>query len=443
MAAHSHAMPANIPFRTLKLSGGVMLGLLALGIIGLVLAYFTAPAGDHHARFWLALHFNWLFWSSLAFGMTMFAVALHLTNARWAWSVKRFALAGVAFLPVAWLLFVLDYWGGYEVYFHHWTHPDPNDAVLAAKKAWLTVPGMFIRDFVGLTILTAMALLFARNALRPDVYGAKGDSGQTGWYNRLTANFRGVPEEAADSVARNNKLGVFLALGYAFIWGMIGIDQAMTMLPHWFSTMFPVAFFVAGFHAGICMTAVMVCVLRRRLGLEPFITGQQFHDLGKLVFAFAVFWMYLNWSQYVVIWYGLLPHEQEWFVQRFNEPFRPLAQLVPFLIFVVPFLGLLTRPPKKVPAILAVFAGIILLGNWLERYMITVPSVFNFERDAAAGLPFGLPEIAAGVGFLGLFLACYLWFLKTFPVLPSPAALKAQGTGEVEVPVAAGAAAAH
>ena len=439
MASHSTAIPENIPFRTLRLSGGVSIGLLALGVLGLAAAYLLSPADHHHERFWLALHFNWLFWSSLSLGMVMFAVALHLTNARWAWSVKRFALAGVAFLPIAWLLFIVDFWGGHEHYFHHWLHVT-GDHVIDAKRAWLNRNGMFIRDFVGMTVLTVMALLFARNALRPDVYGARGDAGQTGWYNRLTANFRGVPEEAADSVARNLKLGVFLALAYAFLWGMIGIDQAMTMLPHWFSTMFPVAFFVAGFHAGICMTAVMVVLLRKRLGLESFITGSQFHDLGKLIFAFAVFWMYLNWSQYVVIWYGLLPHEQEWFVQRFREPFQPLAQLVPFLIFVVPFFGLLTRPPKKVPAILAVFATIILIGNWIERYMITVPSVFNFEENAAKGLPFGIPEIAAGLGFLGLFMFCYLWFMKTFPVLPSPAALRAQPSAEVQVPVSAAAA---
>jgi hypothetical protein len=440
MAAHSSTIPDKIPFRTLKVSGGAMMGFLALAVVGLLAGYFLAPAGEGHARFWLAMHFNWLFWASLSLGMVMFAVALHLTNAHWAWSVKRFALAGVAFLPVAWVFFIVDFWGGYTHYFEHWLHAE-HDPVIQAKGAWLTVPGMFIRDFLGLTLLTVMALLFTRNALRPDVYGAKGDAGQTSWYGRLTRGFRGVEEEAAASVARNNKLGVFLALAYALIWGMVGIDQAMTMLPHWFSTMFPVAFFVAAFHAGIAMTAVMVTLHRRRLGLEPYVTARQYHDLGKLVFAFSVFWMYLNWSQYVVIWYGLLPNEQKWFALRFNEPFTQLSQAVPFMIFVLPFLGLLTRPPKKVPGILSVFAVIILVGNWIERFMITVPSVYE-PHKMGEGLPFGIPEIALGLGFLGLFMLCYTWFLKTFPVLPSPAALRAQGSGEVQVPAPA-AASAH
>ncbi|HLM69514.1 MAG TPA: hypothetical protein VK358_18375, partial [Longimicrobium sp.] len=264
-------MPDAIPFRTLRLSMGVVLGLGLGGALLVALTYFIG-GGEHHERFWHALHFNWLFWASLAMGMVMFAVALHLTNARWAWSIRRFALAGVMFLPVAVILFPLVHWGGYDHYFHHWTHAK-GDPIIDAKKAWLSVNGMFWRDMAGITILMVMSVLFARNQLRPDVYGAeklKGvDDGQRAWYKRLTGNFRGVHEEAAASVSANNKLGVFLGLAYAFLWGMVGIDQAMTMLPHWFSTMFPVAFFMTAFHGGICMTILMVVLTRRRVGIEP------------------------------------------------------------------------------------------------------------------------------------------------------------------------------
>ncbi len=439
MAAHSSAIPENVPFRTLPpLAGGTKVGLGLLVLVGIA-SFFLAPDGETHGRAWLALHHNWLFWTALSLGMVVLAVAFHLTNARWAWSVRRFALAGVAFLPISIVLFVVDFWGGKEYNFHHWTHFE-NDSVLEAKKAWLNVPGMFIRDFVGLLVLSAMAFAFARLALRPDVYGAGRDDHQRGWYRRLTANFRGVPEEAADSVRKMNFLGVAFALAYAFIVGMLAIDQAMSMLPHWFSTMFPVAFFVAGFHAGICAMVLGVTVFRKRLGLEEFVTVRQYHDMGKLVFAFAVFWMYLNWSQYVVIWYGLLPHEQQWFVQRFREPFSGLAAAVPLMIFVIPFFGLFTRPPKKVPAILAAFAVLILAGHWLERYMITVPSVYEGKTLPPLWL---LPEIGIGLGFMALFILCYTWFLRTFPVLPSPASMRAMGQAEVQVAAPTGAVAPH
>ena len=111
-------------------------------------------------------------------------------------------------------------------------------------------------------------------------------------------------------------------------------------------------------------------------------------------------------------------------MNRFSAPFGPISAAVVALVFVIPFFGLLTRPPKMVPAVVAFFAGLILLGHWLERFLISIPSIWE-----GTDLPLGLPEIAIGLGFMGLFLTCYLWFVRTFPMLPSPASLEAAGAG--------------
>ncbi len=417
-------IPRTIPFRTLDRVSGAVWGLVAVLVLVGAISVFLG-AGEAHGRVWQALLFNWLFWSSVAIGMFMLAVAWQVVEAEWPWSIRRFALGGVSFLPVSLLLFPVIFFGGSEHFFHHWLHVE-GDPVIDAKRAWLNLGGMFARDLVGLLVLFGLAMVFAYYSLRPDVYGAGRTAGQKSMYARMTGGWRGAAEEATRSRGKLLTLGVVLGLAYAIIWGLIAIDLAMTLTPHWFSTMFPVAFFMAAFHAGICATAILVTVFRRRLGIEQFITPTQYHDLGKMIFAFAVFWMYLNWSQYVVIWYGLLPFEQEWFAKRFAAPFTGLSQAVPLLIFVVPFLGLLSRTPKRIPGIVAGFATLILVGNWLERYMLIYPSLYEAEEGAAHHLPFGLPEIGIGLGFMGLFLACYLWYLRTFPILPSPATLAAR-----------------
>ena len=186
--------------------------------------------------------------------------------------------------------------------------------------------------------------------------------------------------------------------------------------------MFPVAFFVASFVSGIYATGLAVAFFRSRLGLEEYIVPKQLHDLGKLMFAFSVFWMYINWSQYVIIWYGQLPFEQVWFAKRLVHPYSDVTKAVVMLVFVLPFFGLVTRPPKKVPAIIGFFAVLVLIGIWLERFMLVVPSL----AEPTGHLPLGIPEIGIGLGFLGLFLAAYLWFVRSFPLLPSPAALAAR-----------------
>jgi hypothetical protein len=432
MAAHSDSPPTRVPFRRLDVPGAAWGMLALLVLLGLAAALLGAGGEEGRERVWLAFHFNWLFWSSVAMGMVVFAMALHMTNSRWSWSVRRFALAGVAFLPVSLLLFFVN-WGGAEVRFEHWWDPHhiADDPVLHAKAAWLSPTGMIVRDTLAVLVLYGLAFWFAYHALRPDLYGVPNGPGV---YRRLTGGaWRGVREEAERSRNLNLWIAPIACLLFAFLWGMIAIDQAMTMLPHWFSTMFPVTFLVSAFHSGIAMTALMATVARSRARLHDYVGTQQYHDLGKLLFAYAVFWMYVNWSQYVVIWYGLLPHEQEFFVQRFGRPFGGVTELMVGLVFVVPFFFLLTRPPKKVPGFLAFVAGIILVGHWLERFLITVPSVWTDESH----LPLGFTEIGIGLGFAGLFFLCYLWFLKTFPLLPSPAALAAVPQPMVHVRVPA------
>jgi hypothetical protein len=423
------SIPSDIPFRTLgPLSGAVKIALAALVVLGAIAVLLTAGTAD--GRIWQALLFNWLFWSSLAIGMVMFAVALHITNAGWAWSVRRFALGGVAFLPISFLLLIVVFFG-YEHYFHHWLHVE-GDHIIDAKRAWLNMPGLVTRDFISIAILYSLAIAFVYYSVRPDVYGKSGDRHRA-FYDRVTRGYRGVSEEVQHSRSQLRWLAPVLGISYAIFWGIIAIDLGMSLEPHWFSTMFPVAFFWTAFHGGVAATALAVVVLRKPLGLERFITGSQFHDLGKLVFAFSVFWMYLNWSQSIVIWYGLLPHEQEWMVHRFQQPYASVVIAVIMLVFITPFFGLFTRPPKKVPAILGFFAGLILLGHWLERFLLIAPSVWE-----GPGLPLGIPEIGMGLAFLGVFLACYLWFVSRFPLLPSPATLAAEDKAVVEVPVTAG-----
>src|SRR5690606_8021966 len=116
--AHDSALPSSIPFRVLDSVSGVVKGVLAvlvaIGVLSMVLAAGTPD------RLWQSLLFNWLFWSSLGIGMVMFAVALRLTNADWAWSIRRFALGGGAFLPISFVILPVVLFGGYEHYFHHW-----------------------------------------------------------------------------------------------------------------------------------------------------------------------------------------------------------------------------------------------------------------------------------------------------------------------------------
>ena len=87
------------------------------------------------------------------------------------------------------------------------------------------------------------------------------------------------------------------------------VDWIMGLDPYWYSTIFGVYWFAGSFVSFFALVTLMVVLLRRN-GLMTDVVGlEHFHDLGKLLFAFTVFWAYIGFSQYFLIWYGNIPEE--------------------------------------------------------------------------------------------------------------------------------------
>ena len=192
-----------------------------------------------------------------------------------------------------------------------------HDPILQSKQAYLNLPFLIARNVVGAVALFGIALYFVYLMVRPDLEltraASDDDPGRARWRAGLTAGWIGQEAEEVRSWHRLQVISPALILVYAVVMSMFAIDWAMSLEPHWYSTLFGGWFFMGAFWAGIAVTAVAIARLiplhadfRTAMGL------QQRHDLGKLAFGFTVFWTYLFWSQYIVIWYGKLPWEQAW-----------------------------------------------------------------------------------------------------------------------------------
>ena len=171
-------------------------------------------------------------------------------------------------------------------------------------------------------------------------------------------------------------------------------------------------YFIGGWLCLLALVAIMANRYNGRFGVE--LWGKwDFHDLGKLTFAFVVFWTYLWFAQFLVIWYGNIPREANFFMPRTTAPFHWMFWLQMVLIFALPFPFLLGRSPKMRSKWLAFVGLIILLGFWVERWNMVAPSLWQRE-----GLPLGIPEVMISLGFLGLFALAYAAYVTTFPKVP-------------------------
>ncbi len=409
--AHIH-IPDQVEARFLPRNGAARMIFGAMFVIGVV--SFIVRLGQDPTAAWGSYVSNWMFFSSIAMGAVMFLAATTIVKARWNWSLRRVGAAFAAFLPVAFVLLIPMLFLR-ENYFP-WIEEMDYDYIVQQKAAYLNIPFLMVRNIVGPAILFSMGVYFAYLAIRPDmglVDESKLDAGQKSWRERLMAGWRGQEAEETRSWKRMGALAPALALVYALVMSFVAYDYAMSLDSHWFSTLFGGWYFMGAFWGGIALTAFTGMWLRKRDDFaHKWIGIQQRHDIGKLAFGFTVFWTYLFFAQYIVIWYGKLPWEQSYMIQRAGEGWGSYSVGVILLCFVIPFAALLGRKPKINPMWLQAITGIILFGLWSERFWLVVPSLM----DAYSGMNH-VYHLGIGIGFLGLFLGCVRWFFSTFPVI--------------------------
>jgi hypothetical protein len=382
------------------LVGGGVLAVLGLGL------FVALAVGDDPGRAWRTFHVNFLFFTGVAMGAIIFSAVHRIVKAAWAGSIIRFAEAGVAFLPVSFLCFLVLFLGRHHLF--PWIeHPTP------ARGMWLTTSFVFWRDFVALLVLFGVAITFVYHSMKPDLAALKGEV--TGWrrrlYERLAGDYTGAGDQLERLERRMTYLAPWLCFVYAYLFTLIAFDLIMSLAPYWVSTLFGAFFFMGAFLTGLTMLGLMMVYWRGRLGMQDLIGRQQFHDLGKLVFGFSVFWAYLMYSQLIVIWYGNIREETSFVFYRLWADWQPLAILVGLMVFVIPFWGLIWVKAKVTPAIFTIFVAVSITGVWFERYLLVQPSLTEH------GPAFGLPELGITAGFLGLFLVSYGAFARTFPMV--------------------------
>jgi hypothetical protein len=184
---------------------------------------------------------------------------------------------------------------------------------------------------------------------------------------------------------------------FAFSFSILSWMIMMSIDAHWFSTIFSVYNFAIAFVTGLTVLMFFTLYLKSKGYLE-IVSDEVIHDLGKFMFAFSIFWAYIWLAQFLLIWYANLPEEVVYYDARLTEQFKPLFLTNVVMNFALPFLILMMRNAKRNPKVLLVAGSIILLGHWLDMYLMVMPGTLGDKSG------FGLLEIGMTIAFAGLFI---------------------------------------
>ncbi len=412
------ANPRDLPGSVIGICGA----LVAVGVASFAYGLVTDPDTA-----WRAYHVNFIYWATLAQGGLCLACAIVIIDAKWPGPIRHVAEALAAWVPISFVLLAIGYFGRESIH-TNWIHGAPP-----GKEGWLNIPRVYITDLAILFVMAVLSIRFLKLSVRPALHGAAERAPRArGMFARWSANWRGDDVELAESAKKLRVLAPIIALLYAFGYTIVGYDQVMSLTPTWFSTMFGWYFGWSGFLSGIAMTALVCVLLRNAPGWEGELTKDRFHDLGKMLFAFSIFWMYLFFSQYIAIWYGNLPEETQFFeirlgsqflqdtwkfaFENLEEPYVWTSLVAWAGCWIIPFAVLLAQEPKRRWFIVAPVAVLMLIGFWLERNVLVWPSLV--AEDGLAWL--GWVQLGIAAGFLGAFALVFLICSRVFPTLPVP-----------------------
>lgn len=368
-----------------RLWRGLALFGLAAVLVSLALA---ATGADGWRRFLFAYLVSFAFVLSLALGALYFVILHHLTHSGWSVVVRRVSEALSAALPLLAVLCIPLLLGLDRLY--PWAQPAvvTGNHVLHGKAAYLNVPFFIVRWVAYFAAWIVTARFFFKRSLQQD---SSGDPALTVRMQRRAAPAMVV-------------FGITLTFA--------SIDILMSLDPTWYSTIFGVYYF-AGCVVGIyALLTVALFVLQRSGFLRNAVTVEHYHDLGKLLFGFVIFWAYIGFSQYLLIWYANIPEETRWLALRQENGWGWVGLLLVFGHFLLPFVFLISRGPKRRPRVLAAAAVWMLVMHWVDIYWLVVPAV-------SPGSP--VPHLVDLTLFLGLgsfFLAAAAFALRGRSLVP-------------------------
>ncbi len=397
---NEYKFPARV--RTLLIGG------MILGAICLAMAFFM-DSMDHHPRFWSNMLHNSVFFTGIALMATFFIAVCITAWAGWYTVFKRVWEAMSQFLIVGFVLMAIIGVGIYAHWHHlyHWTAEgitDPSspnfDSILAGKAGFLN-PTWYV--FIGgIIVLVWYFFAFKLRSLSLDEDKNGGDKG--------FKHHRSMRTWAAAFLP----IAGFSSAAMVWLWVM-SVDS------HWYSTLFAWYSGASWFVSMIALTILILIYLKGQGYLEK-VSAEHFHDLGKFMFAFSIFWTYLWFSQYMLIWYANVGEETTYFKERIDHyPVLFYGNLI--INFMMPFLVLMRNDTKRKYGTLIFTSIIVLFGHWWDFFLMIKPGVLHtashghdYTFTPGFSIP-GLLEIGTFIGFLSLFLFVFFSFLSRTTLL--------------------------
>jgi molybdopterin-containing oxidoreductase family membrane subunit len=236
-------------------------------------------------------------------------------------------------------------------------------------------------------------------------------------FRLLAMGWRGTTQQWHSLEAGIKVMAVVIIPVAVSVHTIVSWDFSMTLQPMWHSTIFGPYFVVGAIYSGIAVLMLAMYLLRRGLGLQEYLSDKVFNNLGLLFVSFTIIWAYFTFAEHLTVWYGSEPSEMAVFWERVSGEYAPIFWGMIVVNVVIP-LGVLPFPWGRKPLATAIVGLGVLVGMWIERFLIVVGTLRMPHLDFTVGTyqPSWV-EMGVLVGSFGMFAMLYFLFVQFAPIV--------------------------
>ncbi len=369
-------------------------------------------AGINRPVFWGFYITNLVFWIGISHAGTLISAILRVTSAEWRRPVTRSAEAITVFaISIGGLFPIIHLGRPWLVYF---MFPYPN-----SRDLWPNFRSPLLWDIAAITTYLIGSSLYLLLPLIPDLAIVRDLSSgfKRRLYSLLALGWRGTPQQWHSLQVGIQVMAIVIIPVAISVHTVVSWDFAMTIQPMWHSTIFGPYFVTGAIYSGIAILLVTMALLRRGLRLQNYLTDLVFNNLALLLLTMTLLWGYFTFAEHLTVWYGNEVSEMAVFWDRVSGQFSALFWTMILLNFVIPVSVLPFRTGRR-PLGTALVGLSILVGMWLERFLIIYPSLRHPRLAYTVG-EYSPTWVEWGIliGSIGMFFFLYFIFVRWAPIV--------------------------
>ena len=389
-------------------------GTVLLGIgVWYSVAAGTGVWGNNVPVAWAFPIINFVWWIGIGHAGTFISAFLLLLDQRWRSAVSRLAETMTLIALVNASMFPLLHLG--RPWFAYWLLPYPS-----TMGVWPNFKSSLPWDIAAVFTYFTISLLFWYLGLVPDLATARQRAPRR--VRQLVYGVLALGWIGTGTEWRRRRWALYMMAALAAplvvsVHSVVSLDFSIAQLPGWHATLFPPYFVIGAIYSGVAMVLVLSVIVRRAYRLEIVITDDHLDRLAKLALVGALLLAYCYVTELFTAWYSADPYERaQYFQHRMRGPFAAIYWTMLALNLLTPQLFWVRRFRRRGAVVLSAGCA-ILIGMWLERFIIIVGSLSrDFLPSSWGAYRPSWVDVSILAGSVGLFGLLFLLFVRWLPV---------------------------